>query len=212
MNEFLLKAPSWQNLPVSVDLESMGLDFDAPIFAIGAVRFNPDGSPLPEGCPGEFYRLINLNGQGPADINTLYWWLQQSPEAQTELKLSEKAHGAINVLSDFRSWLLAGYLPGADSEVRTFEGEVWVRGDRDSAWLEHLYKRVIRRALPYRYHKVRDQRTLLDFAQHHLQIEGLWEPRETPLHHALYDARYQAECIQKVLKGYPNYEQIIEPE
>lgn len=210
---YTIKRPAWADLPISIDLESMGLDFDAPIFAIGAVRFNPDGSALPEGCPGEFYRLINLRGQAPVDTSTLYWWLQQAPEAQAELKLSEQAQDLHIVLGEFHDWITAGRFTGISCDpLVKFNGDVWVRGDRDSAWLETLYKRVGKRDIPYHYNKVHNQRTLLEFAQHHLGMDELWAPRETPMHHALHDARYQAECIQKVLKRYPNPYHFIEPE
>lgn len=199
---YTIKRPAWAHLPVSVDLETVGLDFDAPVFAIGAVRFTEDGSTLPEGCPGEFYRLINLRGQAPVEISTLYWWLQQSPQARAELALSEKAPHVCEVLSEFTAWLTAGYMS-------TFEGAVWVRGDRDGAWLENMYKRVAGRELPYRYNKVQNQRTLLDFAERHMNMD-VWVERDTPMHHALHDAHYQAKCLQRVFKRYPNLDHILD--
>lgn len=206
MNPHVLKRPSWEHLPVSVDLETMGLDFDAPVFAIGAVRFTEDGSPLPKGCPGEFYRLISLKGQAPVEISTLYWWLDQSAEARAELKLSEKAPNVCAVLSEFTAWLT-----GHQSTWGTFEGAVWVRGDRDGAWLENMYKRIAGREIPYRYNKVQNQRTLLDFAERHMNMD-VWVERTTPMHHALHDARYQAECLQQVFKRYPNLDHVLEQE
>lgn len=215
MTESKVNPAAWAHLPISVGIESMGLDFDAPVFAIGAVRFTEDGSPLPEGCPGEFYSLISLKGQAPVEISTLYWWMQQSPEAQAELKLSEKAGSVREVLTEFSAWLTG--TTGLCSALfnlltdKKFEGAIWVRGDRDSAWLENLYKRVLGADTPYRYHKVRDQRTMLEFAERHMNMD-VWVERTTPMHHALYDARYQAECLQQVFKYYPNRDHIVEPE
>lgn len=215
VNPYKLNPAAWAHLPVSVGLETMGLDFDAPVFAIGAVRFTEDGSALPEGCPGEFYRLISLKGQAPVEISTLYWWLQQSPEAQAELKLSETADSVLSALNDFTAWLTGS--PAFGNALfniitgKKFEGAIWVRGDRDSAWLEHLFKRVACVDIPYRYNKVRDQRTLLDFAERHMNMD-VWVERTTPMHHALHDARYQAECLQQVFKRYPNLDHVVEPE
>lgn len=208
-SQYIVKVPAWQHLPVSVDLETMGLGTDAPVFAIGAVRFTEDGSPLPEDCPGEFYQLINLQGQSPVEISALHFWLEQSPEARDELMKSKEATTLHRALGNFSAWLLAGYLR-VGSVGQTFEGGLWARGDRDSAWLETLYKRC-GYTLPYRYHKVGNQRTLLDFADRNLHLD-VWLPRETVMHHALHDARYQAECLQQVFKRYPNLDHIIEPE
>lgn len=216
VNPDKLNPAAWAHLPVSVDLETLGLDFDAPVFAIGAVRFTEDGSPLPEGCPGEFYRLINLKGQAPIEVSTMYWWLQQSPEAQAELKLSQEADNVRDVLNEFSAWLNGGTAGLVNSLFnlltgKKFEGALWVRGDRDSAWLENLYKNVAGVDTPYRYDKVRDQRTMLEFADRHMNMD-VWVERTTPLHHALHDARYQAECLQQVFKYYPNRDHIVEPE
>lgn len=206
---YTLKVPAWQHLPISVDLETMGLGTDAPVFAIGAVRFTEDGSPLPEDCPGEFYQLINLQGQSPVEISALHFWLEQLPAARNELLLSKDAPLLHRALGNFSAWLLAGYLR-VGLVGQTFEGALWARGDRDSAWLETLYKRC-GYPLPYRYNKVGNQRTLLDFAERHLNLD-VWLPRETVMHHALHDARYQAECLQQVFKRYPNLDHVVEPE
>lgn len=202
---YTLRLPEWTNLPVSVDIESVGLADSAPIFAIGAVRFNEDGSALPEGCPGEFYQLINLRGQGPVDLDTLNWWLNQGSEARAELAASGSRGDSLSeALWRFREWLTAGYL-SLGLHDRVFEGKLWFRGNRDSAWLEHSYK-ACGLEVPFRYGNVRDQRSIIDFAQNNLHMEEVWQPRETPMHHALYDARYQAECLQAVLKRYPTVE------
>lgn len=186
--------------PVMIDLETGGLGPNAPIAAIGAVRFTTDGTPLP-GSQHELYIPVTLAGQPAPDASTMYWWMRQSDEARAAF--CEGEHGGLdlfNALWKLRLWLL-GLNEGdlAVDKPREFGGEVWVRGDRDSVWLEQAHLRSNMK-LPYRFNKVRDQRTLVEFAID----RGVEMPEwRDGAHHALEDARYQVECLQAVWKAYP---------
>ncbi|QBJ04530.1 exodeoxyribonuclease VIII [Pseudomonas phage Lana] len=182
--------------PVSIDLETAGLGTQAPIAAIGAVRFSKDGTALP-GSANEFYVAVNLEKQTPIDPSTFYWWLEQTKEAQQAILEGKDGLSLGNALRSFRQWLQAD-LPMVGSKSN-FTGEIYIRGDRDSVWLEEAFKRE-GVAIPYEFRKVRDQRTLVDFAEG----RGLVMPhRSTVLHDALADAIYQAECLQVVFSKYP---------
>ena len=56
---------------------------------------------------------------------------------------------------------------------------------------------------------MQNQRTLLDFAERHMNMD-VWVERDTPMHHALHDAHYQAKCLQRVFKRYPNLDHILD--
>lgn len=189
--------------PVSIDLETAGLGTNAPIISIGAVRFAPQPS-----CQvlhssrmtmtdHEFHCAVNLKGQTPIDPDTFYWWLQQSRDAQAAALEGKDGLSLGNALRALWQWLQADTtVVGRQSN---FTGELWIRGDRDSVWLEEAHKRE-GVAIPYRFRNVRDQRTMVEFAEK----RGMVMPHRSGVaHDALEDARYQAECLQMIFERYP---------
>ena len=191
---------TYLDYPVMIDLETAGLSPNAPIAAIGAVRFNPEGGPTVGPNP-EFYVAVNLVGQTPPDASTMYWWMKQSDEARAAFCEGEKGVPLAEAL-----WMLHGWLLGQPASLfessSEFRGEVWVRGDRDSVWLDEAYRRI-GEPLPYKYNMVRDQRTLVKFAEE----RGVEMPfNEGVGHNALADAKYQVACLQTVFRAFPHPE------
>lgn len=184
--------------PVSIDLETAGIGTNAPIIAIGAVRFAPDDECDPLFGDQTFYASISLEKQTPIDPSTFYWWLEQSKQAQEAVLEGREGLSLGNALRAFWQWLQADtFVAGSKSN---FTGEIWIRGDRDSVWLEEAFKREGVK-VPYEFRNVRDQRTLVDFAER----RGVIMPsRTTTLHDALEDAIYQAECLKAVFARYPD--------
>jgi exodeoxyribonuclease VIII len=188
-------------LPVSIDLETAGLSPNAPILSIGAVRFVKDPSHMVLSPPErhEFQVAIDLQGQAPIDPSTFYWWLGQSREAQQAVLEGKGGLSLGNALRALWQWLQAdSTVVGRESN---FTGELWIRGDRDSCWLEEAHKREGIKP-GYRFSKVRDQRTMVEFAE----ARGMVMPyRSGVAHDALEDARYQAECLQAIFQRWPEY-------
>lgn len=186
-------------LPVSIDLETAGLAPNAPILSIGAVRFVKDPTHMlllpPE--RHEFQVAIDLQGQAPIDPGTFYWWLEQSREAQDAVLEGKGGLSLGNALRALRQWLQAdSHVVGRESN---FTGELWIRGDRDSCWLEEAHKREGIKP-GYKFRNVRDQRTMVEFAER----RGMVMPyRSGVAHDALEDARYQAECLQEIFQRWP---------
>lgn len=191
---------SLEEFPVSIDLETAGLGTDAPIIAIGAVRFAPQPScQLLTGTPAsnEFHVAVNLVGQTPIDPSTFYWWLEQSKEAQAGALEGKDGISLGNALRALWQWLQAdSTVVGRNSN---FTGKLWIRGDRDSVWLEEAHKREGIKT-PYQFRNVRDQRTMVEFAEERGMVMPM---RHSVAHDALEDARYQAECLQMVFEQYP---------
>lgn len=185
-------------LPVSIDLETAGLGTNAPIIAIGAVRFVPQHcNQILHGDNHEFHCAVNLVGQPPIDPSTFYWWLEQSKQAQVAALESKDGLSLGNALRALWQWLQA------DTQVighkSNFTGKLWIRGDRDAVWLEEAYKREGIK-LPYTFRNVQDQRTMVEFAEE----RGMIMPHRSGVaHDALEDARYQAECLQMIFEKYP---------
>lgn len=185
------------SLPVSIDLETAGLAPNAPILSIGAVRFSKDRSVDLDGPEHEFHVAIDLKGQAPIDPDTFYWWLQQSREAQDAVLQGQGGLSLGNALRALWQWMQADTIvAGRESN---FIGEIWIRGDRDSCWLEEAHKREGIKP-GYKFRNVRDQRTMVEFAE----ARGLVMPyRSSVAHDALEDARYQAECLQAIFQRWP---------
>jgi len=179
---------------ISIDLETLGLHNDAPIFAIGACRFNYDGSDWGIGQGQYFSMEVNPEGQGHPQVSNLFFWLQNDTR---QLFASQYADPLDGVLLKLNEWF-------AD-----FEGNIWIRGNKDSVWLESAYARHPGIKPPFRYNQFREVRTLIDFAQQVVPhderlnrgftLPERWEQE----HEALDDARYQARCIQAVYKAFP---------
>ncbi len=145
----------------------------AAIVSIGAVMFTG------KGLEDEFYKNIELSSCAEYGLtlnaDTIYWWLQQTPEAQQSL--IKNREGLVDVLRQFSLWLSAFKLSG-----------VWGNGsDFDNAILAYAYKQIDVK-LPWKYYMNRCFRTVRKH-HHTVKIE------RTNYHNALADARWQAEYL-----------------
>ena len=86
---------------VTVDLETMGNRAGSAIIAIGAVKFDKNGT------GDEFYKTIDLQssvvGGGQMDASTVLWWLKQSEAARAEF--FKPGESLIASLLAFKTWL-----------------------------------------------------------------------------------------------------------
>ena len=113
---------------VMIDTETLGVEADAVILSIGAVKFDPNSDAIDDNA---FYSAIsiesNLRSQRHIDPDTLRWWLKQSREAQAvffETKNSLRA-----VLTELSAW------------INNEDSCVWSNGaDFDIPLLAHAYR------------------------------------------------------------------------
>lgn len=173
---------------LSFDLETLGVEPDALILSIGAVRFDRKTGEL----GGEFYRLIDLSGylgsQGTINVSTVVWWMQQNDQARADVFGKDLPRVPMaQSLADFRD-----FCRGAET--------YWQRGDTDAQWLGNAYRRWgAQQELPWKFWQLRDQRTLAVEFGHLIEKAG----RGTA-HNALADAKAQAIetiAIYQVLQG-----------
>lgn len=161
---------------VMLDLETMGTRPNAPIVAIGAVRFDTGTGEL----GAEFYETIDLASAIDAgavmEPDTVLWWMKQSDEARAAVTRQGKDFST--VLSSFSYWLKQ-HEPGSGSRI-------WGNGASfDNALLAEAYKRA-GWMLPWKFWNDRCYRTV---AAEHPDIE---RPEPAIAHHALEDAKAQA--------------------
>ncbi len=173
----------WNHL--SVDLETMGKNPDAPITSIGAIFFDPQTGDMGP----EFSKTIDLDTAGGViDRGTIKWWLKQSREAQSAILTDEiPLDDALLQLREF-----------IDENSGEFFVQIWGNGANfDNVILRRSYERQDI-PCPWRYCNDRDVRTMvalglvMDFdARTTIPFEG-------ERHNALNDARHQAKYVSAI--------------
>jgi len=167
-----------------IDLETVGKWAGCPILTIGAVAFTRTSEEL----GAEFYQAIEYEsclsvGLTPNN-DTLLWWQNQSVEARSaawddpnKLRLDE-------ALEKFAKFL--------HEQVPPERVVIWGNGSGfDNEILKLAYEHC-GLTVPWKFWNDRDFRTLKDIAPTVMVV------REGTHHHALDDARYQAQLAVKM--------------
>ncbi|HAR55135.1 TPA: hypothetical protein DCR79_02515, partial [Patescibacteria group bacterium] len=174
---------------VMLDLETWGkpnLTTCPAFFAIGAVRFStqPPEIFLPRLVDDHgveiigstqtsdwFYSLVDIRSTKVSglefDADTIYWWFNQPPEAQEELRRSgESGLSLLKVLTEFSAWLENGakFWHSLGSEIGFWdhhEYRIWAHGeDFDIPILRSAYLNSGIALPKWERHCFRDTRTL----------------------------------------------------
>lgn len=166
---------------VMIDLETMGVNNNAAIIAIGAVVFDFEGNIGPT-----FYETISLQSSvengGVIDPSTVLWWMRQSDEARKEFE--REGSYEVCVLDSFENWLLSF----SEDNMK-----VWGNGASfDNVILANAYRRYAFE-VPWKYYNDRCYRTMKN-----LHPEIMME-REGTHHNALADAISQAKHLQRIM-------------
>lgn len=191
---------------ISIDCETLGVKYDAPVLSIGAIQFNRTTGRFGK----EFYVEINMRSavkgaERGIDPETIYWWINQNRSVAAGLfDDSDVARARKKVMSqalfDLCDFVRA--TPGA---------LVWSNGPaQDVTWLEHAYDtQAIGLSPPWTLRNVRDLRTLRDIAAlrgfdyHTIPFKGTQ-------HNALDDAKHQAhvviDCLAAIVGKTSTYE------
>jgi DNA polymerase III epsilon subunit-like protein len=167
---------------ITFDLETLGNTKDAPIVQIGAVKFTDEGE-----VTDKFVRRIKASSLEQYDFHidysTVFWWLNQSKEAQESVFEKEPRMGLRQALYEFTKWI------GKASKY-----VYWSHATFDPPILNNNIAKVgIDNPIPFRNH--RDIRTLTHFT-------GKIETERVGTHHdALDDCIFQAKYISKGLRA-----------
>ena len=173
----------WNHL--SVDLETMGKNPDAPIISIGAIFFDPQTGDMGP----EFSKTIDLDTAGGViDRDVIKWWLKQSREAQSAILTDEiPLDDALLQLREF-----------IDENSDEFFVQVWGNGANfDNTILRRSYERQ-EIPCPWRYHNDRDVRTIVELGKTIDFDARTVIPFEGVRHNALDDARHQAKYVSAI--------------
>jgi len=160
-----------------MDIETLGVSEDANVMSVGIVYFDKDS------IIDHLYCNVAPQTGRSVDVSTVYWWLEQSKEAQDALTKYRKT--ATETCRTIRDWV---------AEVDQNAG-CWVKGSRfDHAIMEHLFQSV-RVDYPWTFRKQWCMRGLCS-------MYPKYEPSVNFMvsHNALADATYQAEWVQNVMR------------
>lgn len=166
-----------------LDLETMGVNPDAAITAIGAVMFDLETGELGD----TFYRVIDLatavDRGGVMDASTVLWWMQQSDEARRIY--TTQGGDYLLALEDF-----AGFC------YHRQPTDVWGNGAMfDNAILARAYQRA-KMPQPWSFRADRCFRT----------FKALFPcdppPREGVYHNALDDAIFQVKHLRAMIEAH----------
>ncbi len=173
----------WTHL--SVDLETMGTNPDAPINSIGGKFFDPETGEMGP----EFSKTIDAKtGGGTVDISTIEWWLAQSSEARSAILVNQIPLD--DALLQFREFI-------SEHSDEKFV-QIWGNGATfDNAILRRSYERQ-GIPCPWRYHNDRDVRTIVELGKNIGFDARTAIPFEGVPHNALDDARHQAKQVSAI--------------
>ncbi|HAW3028914.1 TPA: exonuclease [Escherichia coli] len=180
-----LTSTSRAGIHLMIDLETMGINPDAPIISIGAIFFDPQTGDMGP----EFSKTIDLDTAGGViDRDVIKWWLKQSREAQSAILTDEIPLD--DVLLQLREFI--------DENSGEFFVQVWGNGANfDNVILRRSYERQ-GIPCPWRYHNDRDVRTLVELGKAIDFDARTAIPFEGERHNALDDARYQAKYVSAI--------------
>jgi exodeoxyribonuclease VIII len=174
---------------VSIDIETLGHKYNAPILSIGAVAFNRDTGKLGK----TFYQEIEPDSAikvGTPTASTIAWWITQSKAAQrifndSAVARENKMHIA-SALLNFVTYVRSLGTPRPWGNGATFDVTI----------IEHsIDMGTVGLAPPWVYWNIRDIRTLVDTAETLFGWKKDSVAREGVHHNALDDAVHQAKLV-----------------
>lgn len=172
-------------LGLMFDAESLGTAPNAALLSVGIVIMDMDQLKVLHDRWG--YGLID-----PADcqkygmtidFDTVNWWMKQDQVAQGQV-FGDHQRMSLSEAVKYVDWFVNGF----------HNAEVWSCGSRDFDWLETMFK-AYGSPTPWNYGQVRDYRTMRELFGHLVET-----PDTTIRHHALEDARWQAEHLMRILR------------
>jgi hypothetical protein len=176
---------------VSIDLETLGTKYNAPILSVGAVAFNRDTGKVGP----TFYQEIDPDSaikHCKPSASTIAWWITQAKGAQRIFETGDAARerkmALPSAMLNFVTFVRSLGCPrpwgnGATFDITLIEHSI----DVGSVGLEPPWSGA--------YWKIRDMRTLIDAAESLVDFNMDSVKREGTHHNALDDAMHQAKVM-----------------
>jgi hypothetical protein len=166
---------------IMIDIETLSVKPNAQVLSIGAVAFDPFEITTDFSNNPKLDLLLNIDEQANRDVQdeTIWWWSMREPEVQARI-FSETGRTSVNDALDQLikfCWL---------------KDRIWAQGvTLDITVLTNLFEER-NKGIPWKYHTVRDSRTLLD-------LFPVTQPPVT--HDSIQDCFRQVMGVQQALNG-----------
>lgn len=168
---------------IMIDIETLGLDENAPILSIGAVTFNPWDPEKRIKSEFHAHLVVDEHRLWAVEWGTLAWWLKQSEEARLRVANALR-DPAKEIWQTFREFC-----------VGSFATEIWSNGPMFDEKLVQCAMRREEISWPFKHSATRDFKTVRAIATHlGIVLPGM----DGVAHDALEDARHQAICVMEV--------------
>lgn len=172
-----------------VDVETLGVAPDAPIVAIAAIAFEPDGGRI----VGEFYRKMDLNDVvsttgAVIHADTVKWWFKQAPEALLEMVGDLGQNGILSVRDTLKEFgeFIQRHQASPRSGIK-----YWANGANfDPVLIEATYTRLNLKS-PLNFWKSLDVRTIVEIGRQYGEDPKTDAVKLGVPHKALEDCRLQ---------------------
>lgn len=171
----------WQNPKrrhVMIDLETLGVNPGCQILTVGAVAFSEE-----DGILESFYDRCEQDTRFIWEPDTVRWWERQSPDIRDEAFGGTRSVKA--VLDSLAAFIISNHEPKVWGNAASFDLKI----------LEAAYK-IVQIPRPWHFGNEMCFRTLKNLG---IAID-LPPPNQRP-HHALHDARDQAELAVDYLRA-----------
>ena len=182
---------------ISIDLETLGMRFDAPILSIACRVFDRDTGTMGKA----FYQEITLDSSmrtGVVNGGTLEWWMGQSDKARQLFKSKPEKLDLASALMAMCTFIRS---------VGTGAPRVWGNGaTADITWLEHaIAKGAVGIGVPWGHTNIRDMRTIVDAADYDYNDVPFVGTKHWAPDDALHQAKVISHCWRKIrgIKGKP---------
>ena len=167
-----------------IDLETMATSPDAQVLTIGCIKFDPfNEAPM----HSELYMRVDIEEQDKLDRliddSTLTWWGRQSSAAQNEAFSDDDRVDVRTALRALKKWYV-----GCNG--------IWQQGFMDTTIMEHMCNQM-GEPVPWPHWDVGDSRQFLKRMPYDLRKDESYLE-----HHALEDAKAQANALRKVFKHF----------
>lgn len=182
-------------LHVMLDIETLGVDYNAPILEIGAVAFDPLGPDLPQtvNLGDTFFAMVDpgtcLPLGGEYDWNTIRWHFSQGETHRNRLVNGVRSHISTALMS-LAQWI----------QTRK-PHRVWAHGATFDPIILGYYYKKLRKELPWEFRSIRDTRTLFDEVRDITEEEWKQLTYKAIPHYSVDDAWAQARAVQRVKKA-----------
>lgn len=192
----LMSMPVEREVHLMVDNETLGVDPDAPIVAIAAIAFEPDGGRI----VGEFYRRMDLTdvvttSGAVIHAETVKWWFKQTPAALLEMVGTLGETGVSDIRTVLREFgeFVQRHQKSPRSGIKH-----WANGANfDPVMIDATYKRLELNS-PLNFWKSLDVRTIVELGRQ-LGIDPKNEAIKLGVpHKALEDCRLQVQYVSEL--------------